>query len=52
MDCIELIEIQKAMIGRGVDYETSELILNDFMLRMKRFKNQNVKQKVVEQTNI
>ena len=37
MNCVERLEMQKAMIGRGISYETSELILQDFDCRMNRF---------------
>lgn len=34
---LERLELTKAMMGRGIDYETAELILNDFQKRMDRF---------------
>jgi hypothetical protein len=34
---LERLELEKAMMGRGVDYETAELILDDFQKRMNRF---------------
>lgn len=40
---IELNEMQKAMIGRGVSYEISELVLHDFVLRMKQFEEMGIK---------
>lgn len=34
---LERLELEKAMMGRGVDYEIAELILDDFQKRMDRF---------------
>ena len=34
---LERLELEKAMMGRGVDYETAEQILIDFQKRMDRF---------------
>lgn len=34
---LERLELQKAMMGRGIDYETTEQILIDFQKRMDRF---------------
>ena len=34
---LERLELEKAMIGRGIDYETAEQILIDFQKRMDRF---------------
>lgn len=34
---LERLELEKAMMGRGVDYETAEQILTDFQKRMDRF---------------
>lgn len=34
---LERLELEKAMMGHGVDYETAELILDDFQKRMNRF---------------
>lgn len=32
---LELLELEKAMLGRGVDYETIQLILSDFDIRIR-----------------
>ena len=34
---LERLELEKAMMGRGVDYETAEQIIIDFQKRMDRF---------------
>ena len=34
---LERLELEKAMMGRGIDYETAEQILSDFQKRMDRF---------------
>ena len=34
-DPFEINELQKSMIGRGIDYETSELVIHDFLWRRK-----------------
>ena len=31
---LERCELEKAMLGRGVDYNTAQLIINDFDARM------------------
>ena len=37
LNWLERLELTKAIMGRGIDYETAELILNDFQKRMNRF---------------
>ena len=37
LDPIMILELTKAMMGRGVDYETAEQIIVDFHKRMERF---------------
>ena len=34
-DPLEILELEKAMLGRGIDYETAQLVLSDFYNRVK-----------------
>ena len=37
LNWLERLELTKAIMGRGIDYETAELILNDFQKRIDRY---------------
>ena len=39
LDPLDRNELVKAMLGRGVDYETIQLILNDFDLRVEHLRS-------------
>lgn len=47
MDWVERLEMQKSMMGRDIDYETSELIFRDFEIRVKNHIFANKKYKVI-----
>ena len=46
---LERNELEKAMLGRGVDYETIQLILRDFDYRVEHLLNPKLKIKDLQQ---